>query len=578
MTIKLIISKHITELLILKKIKISHDLTIIRTSEKKNWDYQVNGIIKIAKLLNKDPYTISKYIAFDLSLKNHEIYHKIEVSKLGFINIFINKKWIEKEIKKRAQSYRLGIKKVNPQKIVIDYSSPNAAKDMHVGHLRSTILGDATARIMEFLGHNVIRVNHIGDCGTHFGIIIAYLKEKSISYDEIEKTDLDELYQKAKKKFDLNLEFAYKARKCVVKLQKKDKKCIQIWRKIVNFTIKKNEKIYTRLNVTLKNEHIFGESFYNNMLPEIVKDLKTKKIATEHNGAVMVFLNEFKNRDGKPMGVLVQKNDGAFLYATTDLACLKYRCNVLNADQILYYVDSRQQQYLKQILKIAKKAGYISENTIVKHHTFGMICSENKQPFKTRSGNNIKLSKLLDEATKKAKIITQNKNKNFSEKKINYLSEKIGISAIKYFDLSKNRSTDYIFKWANILAFNGNTAPYIQYAYIRILSIFKKLDISMLTLLNGKITLTELYEKKLAIKLLQFEEILLESSEHGMPHIICKYLYELSTIFSSFYEECSILFSNNNKIRQSRLLLSFLTARTLKKGLFIIGISTITYM
>ena len=577
MNIKSIIAKHIKQALTYKKIIISHDLMIFRVSDKKKWDYQVNGIIKIAKNLNTNPYSISQYVAFNINSYKYNIYNKIEVSKLGFINIFINTDWIEKKILQITESFRLGVKKVKPQKIIIDYSSPNIAKEMHVGHLRSTILGDATARMMEFLGHTVIRINHIGDWGTHFGIVIAYLKKKSIPYKEIDDIDLDQLYQHAKKQFDTDSKFSQMARKYVVKLQNQDQECIQIWKKIVKYTIVKNEKIYKKLNVTLRNEHIIGESFYKNMLPEIVSDLKDKKIAQKCNGALIVFLNEFKNRHNEPMGVLVKKDDNAFLYATIDLASLRYRCKTLHADQILYYIDSRQQQYLQQIFKIAKKAKYISNNIILKHHAFGMICSDNKKPFKTRSGKNVKLFKLLNEAIKRAKEITKDKNKNLSEKQLNYLSEKIGIGAVKYFDLSKNRLTNYVFKWDKILSFDGNTAPYMQYAYIRILSIFRKLNISVLKL-TGKIKLLEEYERKLAIKLLQFEEILLESSENGIPHIMCKYLYELSTIFSKFYEKHSILCSSNNKIRNSRLLLSLLTARTLKKGLFLIGISTIKYM
>ncbi|XBC39945.1 MAG: arginine--tRNA ligase [Buchnera aphidicola (Chaetogeoica yunlongensis)] len=577
MNIKLIISEHIKKTLKNKNIIVSNDLMIIRTSDKKKWDYQVNGIIKISKSLNQDPYTISTSIVTQINCYNYSIYKKLEVSKPGFINIYINNKWMEIDIQKRIYSSRLGIKKVKPQKIIIDYSSPNIAKEMHIGHLRSTILGDSIAKIMEFLGHNVIRTNHIGDCGTNLGMIIAYLKKNFLLYQDINKINLETIYQKSKKLFDTDQKFSQNARNQALKLQNKEKSCLKIWKKIVTHTIIKNDKIYKKLNITLTNKHIIGESFYNDMLPQITQELKDKKIAIEHNGAIIVFLNKFKNRNGNPMGILIQKQDGAYLYATIDLACLKYRCNTLKADQILYYVDSRQQQYFKQIFEIAKKSGYIPKNTIIKHHAFGMICSKNKNPFKTRSGENIKLSKLLNESITRARKITKSKNKNLSDQQLDYLSEKIGISAIKYFDLSKHRLTDYIFKWDKMLSFNGNTAPYMQYAYIRILSIFKKLNTPMFKL-TGKIILTNVYEKKLTMKLLQFEEIILESSENSTPHLICKYLYELSTIFSIFYEKCSILFSKDRKIQKSRLLLSFITARTLKKGLHMIGVSTVSYM
>ncbi|XBC38392.1 MAG: arginine--tRNA ligase [Buchnera aphidicola (Floraphis choui)] len=575
MNIKSTLTQHVTQALIDNGIKNFHDLLINNTNLKKPWNYQINGIIKIAKTLNKNSYDLAKNIASNICI--HEIYQKVQVSKPGFINIFLNEQWIIKQLEKKIRSTRLDIKYVKPKNIIIDYSSPNIAKDMHVGHLRSTVIGDATARIMEFLGHNVIRVNHIGDWGIQFGMIIAYLKKNKKTIKITKNVNFNKIYQKAKIEYEKNKLFSKKVKEYTLKLQSSHKYYTRIWKNIVDATIKKNEKIYKTLNVTLTNKHITGESFYKNMLSDVVNDLKNKKIAVKHNGATMVFLNEFKNRDGYPMGVIIQKKDGAFLYSTTDLACLKYRCEILQADQILYYIDVRQDQYLKQIIEIGKRAGYISNNLEIKHHMFGMILSEDNQPFKTRSGKNIKLSTLLNEAIKRAKIIAKKKNPAISVEKLNYLSKKIGIGAVKYFDLSKNRTTNYIFNWNNILSFNGNTAPYIQYAYTRILSIFKKLKVSMLNL-KGKIQLTEMYEKRLGLKLLQFEEVILETSNKGMPHMICRYLYELSTIFSHFYENCPISLSKNINIRYSRLILAFLTARTLKRGLNIIGISTINYM
>ncbi|XBC38926.1 MAG: arginine--tRNA ligase [Buchnera aphidicola (Melaphis rhois)] len=575
MNIKLKLKQHIVQSLTRNGIENNNNLLINNTYQKKPWHYQINGIIKIAKKINQDPYKLACNIVSEIRI--YEMYHTIQVSKPGFINIFLNEKWIEKKLEKKMKSIRLNVKLVEPQNIVIDYSSPNMAKEMHVGHLRSTIIGDATARIMEFLGHNVIRINHIGDWGTQFGMIITYLKENKKINRITENTNFNKIYQKSKIEYETNETFFNKTKKNILKLQSGDKHYINIWRKIVDTTIKKNEKIYKKLNVTLTNEHIVGESFYKNMLPNIVNDLKTKNIAVEHHGATMIFLKKFKNRYGQPMGIIIQKQDGTFLYATIDLACLKYRYDVLHADKILYYTDTRQHQYLMQIVEIGRLANYIPNHVQIEHHMFGMILSENNHPFKTRSGNSIKLSSLLDEAIQRAKIIAKQKNPTLSKKKIDFLSRKIGIGAIKYFDLSKNRSNNYVFNWNNILSFNGNTAPYIQYAYTRILSIFKKLKISMLHL-EGKIKLIELCEKKLGLKLLQFEEIIIETANKGMPNILCTYLYELSTIFSHFYETCSILLSKNIEMRFSRLNLAFLTARTLKLGLNILGISTINYM
>ncbi|XBC37871.1 MAG: arginine--tRNA ligase [Buchnera aphidicola (Meitanaphis microgallis)] len=575
MNIKLILEKHVIQALMNNGIENTKNLLINNTNQKKPWHYQIDGIIKIAKMLKTNAHDLANSIASNIH--THKIYQKIQVSKSGFINIFLNEKWMIKKLEKKIKSIRLDVKYATSKNIIIDYSSPNIAKEMHVGHLRSTIIGDATARMMEFLGHNVIRTNHIGDWGIQFGMIIAYLKNYKELMKNINDIDFNKIYQHAKKKYENDECFSKIVKKYTLKLQSENKQCIHIWKKIVDITIKKNEKIYKKLNVTLTNKHIKGESFYRKMLPEIVKDLKSRKIAVKHHGAAIVFLKNFRNRNGQPLGIIIQKKDGAFLYATSDLACLKYRYEHFNADKILYYTDIRQSQYLMQIIEIGKRASYIPSNLKVEHHTFGMILSEHHRPFKTRSGENIKLSDLLNEAIKRAKIIAQQKNPKINTKKLNFLAKKIGIGAVKYFDLSKNRLTNYIFNWNNILSFNGNTAPYIQYAYTRILSIFKKLKISMFNL-KGNIIFKEQCEKNLGLKLLQFEEIILEAAEKGMPHILCNYLYALATIFSYFYEQCSILLSKNIKIRYSRLILSFLTARTLKLGLNILGISTISYM
>ncbi|HXK00653.1 MAG TPA: arginine--tRNA ligase, partial [Buchnera sp. (in: enterobacteria)] len=330
-------------------------------------------------------------------------------------------------------------------------------------------------------------------------------------------------------------------------------------------------------NVTLKDEHIMGESSYKKMLPDIICDLKKKGIAIKNKGCLIIMLERFKNRHGNPMGVVIQKKDGGYLYSITDIACLKYRCETLLADKILYYTDSRQHQYLLQIWEIAKISGYVPKHVVLEHHMFGMMLSNDKRPFQTRTGNNIKLSLLLNEGINRAKKIIKYKSPHLSEKKICKLAKIIGIGAIKYADLSKNRTTDYIFNWDNILSFEGNTAPYIQYAYTRIISILNKLTTPILDL-QGNIKLSETFEIELALILLQFEEKIMHAADKGTPHIICNYLYKLAGIFSSFYENCSILFPRNKEISTSRLKLSFLTAKTIKIGLHLLGINTIDYM
>lgn len=580
MNIKYIIKKNIEQALINIGLEKYYEPLIVSSKKIKFGNYQVDNLIKIANKNQIEPYELYKKIIFIIKTKN--IYQKITFSYPGFINIFISKKWLSKKLEELFISPRLGIKYVSPkQTIVVDYSSPNIAKEMHIGHLRSTIIGDVTARTLEFLGYNVIRANHIGDWGTQFGMLIAYLKykklEKKLKENLISLKEIEEFYCKSKEKCDLDKDFERESRKYVVKLQNGDDHCHYIWKKLVSITMKYNYNIYKKLNVTLNKEHTMGESLYSKMLPEIVKDLKEKKIAIEKNGTTIIFLDEFKNRFGQHMGVVIQKKDKAFLYATTDIACLKYRYEKLNADRIIYYTDSRQKQHLLQIWAISKKANYIPQNLLLEHHTFGMMLYKNKRPFKTRDGNTIKLIELLEEAINRAKILIKQKKPNLNKKKLIKLANIIGISAVKYADLSKNRNTNYIFDWNTMLSFEGNTSPYIQYAYTRIMSIIKKSKIPI-NKISEKIDLTEETEVKLAIKLLEFEEIILIIEKKGTPHIMCNYLYQLATHFSTFYENCSILFSKKIKTCKSRLKLSFLTAKTLKKGLNILGIKILKKM
>ncbi|QCI18793.1 arginine--tRNA ligase [Buchnera aphidicola] len=580
MKIKYIIKKDIEQALINTNLKICCKPLIISSKKPEFGNYQVDNFIKISNKINIQPYDLYKKIFLFLNIKS--MYKKITFSHPGYVNIFINQNWLSEKLEEVFTSSRLGIKHVYPKKrIVIDYSSPNIAKEMHIGHLRSTIIGDVTVRALEFLGHHVIRANHIGDWGTQFGMLIAYLKykqtENKLKKNLISLKEIEKFYCKSKKKYDSDKNFEKQSKKYVVKLQNGDKNCFFIWKKLVSITMNYNYKIYKKLNVTLNKKHTMGESLYNKMLPNIVEDLKAKKIAIEKNGSIIVFLNEFQNRLGQPMGVVIQKQDTAYLYSTTDIACIKYRYETLRADRIIYYTDLRQHQHLLQAWTIAQKASYIPKNFLLEHHTFGMMLSKNKRPFKTRDGNTIKLNQLLEEAINRAKNLIKQKKPNLSNQKLIKLSNIIGISAVKYADLSKNRNTNYIFDWDTMLTFEGNTSPYIQYAYTRITSILKK---SMIHIhkISEKIILTKDSEIKLAIKILEFEEIISIIEKNGTPHIMCNYLYKLATYFSNFYEHCSILFNKKIKTSKSRLKLCFLTAKTLKKGLNILGIKILKKM
>ncbi|VFP84922.1 Arginine--tRNA ligase [Buchnera aphidicola (Cinara splendens)] len=558
---------------IYKKYGISNDLDpIIRKNIKNNEiDYQVNGIIRFKKITVFSPYNLAIHISNHMRKLN--IYKKISVLPPGFINITLKSTWLNKCINNMYYSKNFNISKKTSKNIVIDYSSPNIAKEMHVGHLRSTILGDVTARVMEFLGHNVIRQNHIGDWGTQFGILITQLQLKSYkSYNNIES-----IYQKAYLKYQNNPVFKKQAQKNVVKLQKKNQNCLKIWNILVKSTIQKNNEVYKKLNVSLTNNDVRGESFYNGMLPDIISDLKKKKIAIYHEGSIIVPLKKFKNRIGQNMGVVIKKSNGAFLYTTTDIACLKYRCNILKAHKIIYYVDKRQTQHLLQIWEIARKAKYVNINTILEHHSFGMILYKNKKPFKTRHGKVIRLLDLLNTGIHRAEKIIKKKNPQMHDSEIKSVAYDIGIGAIKYFDLSKNRKSDYVFDWNQMLSLDGNTAPYIQYAYTRIQSVIKK-NQSYNNLYLYPIKIFTPYERTLVLTILQFEETISQLEKHGTPHLMCNYLYDLSGKFSKFYENCSILFVQEIHIKLSRIKLSMLTARIIKKGLYLLGINTVSKM
>ncbi|MHC9058552.1 arginine--tRNA ligase [Pantoea endophytica] len=549
----------------------------VRQSAKVQFgDYQANGMMAVAKKLGQAPRQLAEQVIQHLDLNG--IASKVEIAGPGFINIFLDRAWLAAQTAQALQLPRLGVSAVAPQTIVVDYSAPNVAKQMHVGHVRSTIIGDAAVRTLEFLGHNVIRANHVGDWGTQFGMLIAYLeKQQNEHHEEIALADLEAFYREAKVTYDADEAFAERARNYVVKLQGGDEYCRSMWKKLVDITMSQNQQVYDRLNVTLTRKDVMGESLYNDMLPGIVADLREKGLAVTSEGATVVFLDEFKNKEGEPMGVIIQKKDGGYLYTTTDIACAKYRFETLHADRVLYYIDSRQHQHLQQAWTIVRKAGYVPESVPLEHHAFGMMLGKDGRPFKTRSGGTIRLADLLDEAVERAHALVSEKNPEMSAQELKDLSEVVGIGAVKYADLSKSRTTDYIFDWDNMLAFEGNTAPYMQYAYTRVLSVFRKAGIDADSL-SGDIVLTEEREAQLATRLLQFEEVITQVARDGTPHVMCAYLYDLAGQFSGFYEHCPILSAEDENIRQSRLQLAALTAKTLKQGLDTLGIKTVERM
>ena len=540
-------------------------------------DYQANGMMAVAKKLGMAPRQLAEQVLTHLDLNG--IASKVEIAGPGFINIFLDPAFLAQHVQQALASDRLGVTQPAKQTVVVDYSAPNVAKEMHVGHLRSTIIGDAAVRTLEFLGHNVIRANHVGDWGTQFGMLIAWLeKQQQENAGEMALADLEGFYRDAKKHYDEDEAFAERARSYVVKLQGGDEYFREMWRKLVDITMSQNQLTYDRLNVTLTRDDVMGESLYNPMLPGIVADLKAKGLAVESEGATVVFLDEYKNKEGEPMGVIIQKKDGGYLYTTTDIACAKYRYETLHADRVLYYIDSRQHQHLMQAWTIVRKAGYVPDSVPLEHHMFGMMLGKDGKPFKTRAGGTVKLADLLDEALERARRLVAEKNPDMPADELEKLANAVGIGAVKYADLSKNRTTDYIFDWDNMLAFEGNTAPYMQYAYTRVLSVFRKADIDESALANAQVIINEDREAQLAARLLQFEETLTVVAREGTPHVMCAYLYDVAGLFSGFYEHCPILSAENEEIRNSRLKLAQLTAKTLKLGLDTLGIETVERM
>ncbi|HBY9529579.1 TPA: arginine--tRNA ligase [Klebsiella aerogenes] len=577
MNIQALLSEKVSQALIAAGAPADCEPQVRQSAKVQFGDYQANGVMAVAKKLGMAPRQLAEQVLSHLDLNG--IANKVEIAGPGFINIFLDPAFLADNVNLALQSERLGVAKPQPQTIVVDYSAPNVAKEMHVGHLRSTIIGDASVRTLEFLGHRVIRANHVGDWGTQFGMLIAYLeKQQQENAGEMALADLEGFYREAKKHYDEDEAFAERARSYVVKLQGGDEYFLQMWRKLVDITMSQNQITYDRLNVTLTRDDVMGESLYNPMLPGIVADLKAKGMAVESEGATVVFLDEYKNKEGEPMGVIIQKKDGGYLYTTTDIACAQYRYETLHADRVLYYIDSRQHQHLMQAWTIVRKAGYVPESVPLEHHMFGMMLGKDGKPFKTRAGGTVKLADLLDEALERARRLVAEKNPDMPADELEKLANAVGIGAVKYADLSKNRTTDYIFDWDNMLAFEGNTAPYMQYAYTRVLSVFRKAGIDESALAAAPVVISEDREAQLAARLLQFEETLAVVAREGTPHVMCAYLYDLAGLFSGFYEHCPILSAESEEARNSRLKLALLTAKTLKLGLDTLGIETVERM
>jgi arginyl-tRNA synthetase len=558
------------------------DPLIFAASNPKFGDYQSNIALSLAKQLGQQPRAIAQQLVDSLNLT--DLCEKPEIAGPGFINLTLKPASLETQLSNIQKDPRLGVEKEkHSPKVIVDFSSPNIAKEMHVGHLRSTIIGDCIARILEFLGHDVLRLNHVGDWGTQFGMLIAYLREvypdALTTADALDLGNLVTFYKQAKVRFDEDENFRETARQEVVKLQAGEEDSRHAWKLLCDQSRREFQVIYDILDIKLLER---GESFYNPLLPGIVEDLEKQGLVTEDAGAKCVFLEGFTNKEGQPLPLIVQKSDGGYNYATTDLAAIKYRVQQDGGQRIIYVTDAGQSNHFTQVFQVAKRARFLPDNVSVVHVPFGLVLGEDGKKLKTRSGDTIKLKDLLDEAVNCARTNLEQRlaeeGRQESEEFIAKVVQVIGIGAVKYADLSQNRNSNYIFSYDKMLSLQGNTAPYMLYAYARVQSISRegKIDFEHLAE-DAKIILKHETELVLAKYILQLTEIIKDVERDLLPNRLCEYLFELSKKFNKFYESCPVL-KSEEPLRTSRLILCDLTARTLKLGLFLLGIPVLERM
>lgn len=553
-------------------------IVLDRPRDKSHGDFATNLALMLAKPAGMNPRALAEAII--AALPENPLLEKSDIAGPGFINFSVNKNQLIEQLEAAWADDNLGVPvAAQPDTVVIDYSSPNLAKEMHVGHLRSTIIGDAVARTLSLQGHKVIPQNHVGDWGTQFGMLLAHMEDelKEQATETLELADLETFYKAAKTRFDEEEGFADRARQLVVKLQGGDAYCLKLWQIFIDTSMEHCQTVYDRLGVQLTHADVMAESAYNNELASIITDLREKGLLVEDQGAQCVFLDEFKGKEGEPLPVIVQKKDGGYLYATTDLAAVRYRTDTLNATRIIYVTDARQALHFAQIFNVSRKAGYAKDNVSLEHLGFGMVLGKDGRPYKSRDGGVTKLADLLDEAERRALELIASKGSDLSAAEQADIARVVGIASVKYADLSKNRTSDYMFDWDTMLSFEGNTAPYLLYANTRVKSVFQRAGIEPVSL-TGTIQLATEQDQALANKLARFPEIIASVGSKGMPHYLCGYLFELAGTFSSFYEACPILNADDEALKQSRLKLAALTQRTLEKGLSLLGIETLERM
>jgi arginyl-tRNA synthetase len=539
-------------------------------------DFQANVALALAKKLGRKPRDIATELVEHLDVA--DVCDKVEISGPGFVNLTLRSDWIAGRAQLMHGDERLSVEPTaTPLTTIVEYSSPNVAKEMHVGHLRTTIVGDAIARILEFLGHNVIRDNHLGDWGTQYGMLIEHLLDVGEDSDEgmLLETDPNAFYQAARARYDTDEEFAGRARRRLVSLQAGDPETMRHWQRLVDLSKVYLHTVYGRLGVTLTDDDIRGESFYNDMLGDTADELAAKGIATISDGALCVFPPGFTGRDGGPLPVIIRKSDGGYNYSTSDLATVRYRVDKLTVDRMIYVVGSQQSLHFQMMFAVARMAGWLPDGVRAEHAQIGNVLGSDGKIFRTRSGKSIKLTELLDEAVERAGAAFDDvpHEEPFDEVERRQVVEAVGIGAVKYADLSVARDSEYVFDFDRMISFRGNTGPYLQYATARIRSIFRKGGLAPEDAL-GPITIGHDAERALALHLLGLGSALETAGETAEPHRLCAYLFDLASAYTTFYENCPVLKASDEETRASRLALCALTLRTLSKGLELLGVST----
>ena len=539
-------------------------------------DFQANVALPLGKRLGRPPREVAAELASRLDVA--DVCEPPEVSGPGFINFRLRDEWIAGQASRMLDDPRLGLAPAaEPQTVVVEYSSPNIAKEMHVGHLRTTIVGDAIARVLEFAGHHVIRDNHVGDWGTQFGMLIEYLLDVGEDSPEaaLLRTDPNAFYQAARREFDSSPSFADRARNRVVELQGGDPATLKLWQEIVDLSMDYLHRIYGRLLVTLTDADIKGESFYNDLLADTAARLEDEGLAVHDDGALVVFPAGFAGREGRPQPVIIRKRDGGYNYSTTDLATIRYRVDVLHIDRAIYVVGSDQTLHFQMVFAVAKEAGWLPPQARFEHAQVGLVSAPGGGRLRTRSGDNVQLSDLLQEAVDRARVVLDELEapSRFEPGEVDAIAEAVGIGAVKYADLSTARESAYVFDWDRMISFRGNTGPYLQYATARIRSIFRRAGGDADPALRGsRVAVTAAPERALALRLLDFGAVVTGVGETAEPHRLCAYLFDVASLFTAFYEECPVLKAEPESLRASRLALCALTLSVLSTGLGLLGV------